>query len=151
MPGGKAITTERGLGALTIRELREIPTVYGRLVYLSGLRNPHTGRYEHFGLGSHERPLEVHHALRRIHEAIFTEWVGYTLERKMADLELYIAGIDQIDRSELIDAWLRLTPYKNLVPGSIQGPERQKHISDFEAILELLKNVYGVASPNRNA
>jgi len=41
-----------------------------------------------------------------------------------------------------------LTPYKNLVPATIQGPERQKHFSDFEVLLGLLKNVYGVASPD---
>jgi hypothetical protein len=51
----------------------------------------------------------------------------------------------------LIDAWLRLTPYMNLVPASIPGPERHKHISDFEAILGLMKNVYGVASPDQDA
>ena len=32
-----------------------------------------------------------------------------------------------------------------------EGPERQKHVSDFEAILGLLKNVYGVAFPDPNA
>jgi hypothetical protein len=69
----------------------------------------------------------------------------------MFDVEQYIDGIVGLDRSELIDAWLRLTPYKNLVPASIQGPERRKHISDFEAILGLLKNVYGVASPDPTA
>jgi hypothetical protein len=37
------------------------------------------------------------------------------------------------------------------VPASIQGPEREKHTSDFEAILGLLRNVYGVASPNPDA
>jgi hypothetical protein len=89
--------------------------------------------------------------LKRIHETIFKEWVSYPLERKKADVESYIASIDQVDRAELIDAWLRLTPYKNLVPASIQGPERQRHVSDFEAILGLLRNVYGVASPDRDA
>ena len=87
----------------------------------------------------------------RLHEEIFREWVTYTLERKKADIELYIAGIESVDAAALVDAWLRLTPYKNLVPAAIQGPERQKHISDFEAILGLLKNVYGVASPDPNA
>ena len=83
--------------------------------------------------------------MKRHHEAIFREWVSYPLEKKKADVELYIATIDRVDKAELIDAWLRLTPYKNLVPASIRGPERQKHVSDFEAILGLLKNVYGVA------
>jgi len=70
------------------------------------------------------------------------------LERKKVEVELYIAGIEPRDPAEFIDTWLRLTPYKNLVPAAIQGPERQKHISDVEAILELLKNVYGIASPD---
>ena len=132
------------------RDLGQIETSYGRLVYLAGLRNPDTGRYEHFGSASSSR-AEANRDLKRIHEEIFREWVSHPLERKKADIEVYIAGIDQVDRAELIDAWLRLTPYKNLVPASIQGPERQKHISDFEAILGLLKNVYGVASPDPNA
>jgi hypothetical protein len=132
-----------------IRDLSHIDTSYGRLVYLAGLRNPDTGRYEHYGAtGSVSGSLDASRSLRRIHEQIFKEWIGFTLERKKADIELYIAGIEQVDRGELIDAWLRLTPYKNLVPASIQGPEREKHTSDFEAILGLLKNVYGVASPN---
>ena len=132
------------------RDLSHIQTSYGRLVYLAGLRNPDTGRYEHYGADTSSR-AQANRSLKRVHEDSFKEWVSYSLERKKADVEFYIAGIDQVDRAELIDAWLRLTPYKNLVPASIQGPERQKHISDFEAILGLLKNVYGVASPGRDA
>ena len=132
------------------RDLSHIESSYGRLVYLAGLRNPDTGKYEHFGSDIASR-TEANKTLKRVHEDIFKQWVSYPLERKKADVEFYIAGIPQVDRTELVDAWLRLTPYKNLVPASIQGPERQKHISDFEAILGLLKNVYGVASPDRDA
>jgi hypothetical protein len=120
-------------------------------VYIAGLRNPDTGRYEHFGFSSSSSNLVASRTLKRIHETIFRDWVSFSLERKKADIEHYISGIGGVDRTELIDAWLRLTPYKNLVPASIQGPERQKHISDFEAILGLMKNVYGVASPDPNA
>jgi hypothetical protein len=132
------------------RDLTHIRTSYGRLVYLAGLRNPDTGRYEHYGSTSAAR-AHSSRTLKHIHEQIFNEWVTHPLERKKTDIDLYIKGIDQVGRAELIDAWLRLTPYKNLVPASIQGPERQRHISDFEAILGLLKNVYGVASPDRGA
>jgi len=134
------------------RDLSHIETSYGQLVYLAGLRNPDTGRYEHFGaISSAAGGLDASRTLRRIHEQIFKEWIGFPLERKKADIELYIEGIEQLDHAELIDAWLRMTPYKNLVPASIQGPERERHTSDFEAILGLLKNVYGVASPNPDA
>ncbi len=133
------------------RTLSHIPSSYGRLVYLASLRNPDTGRYEHYGLSLNPNNADANRALRRSHEAIFQEWVSYSLQQKKGDVELYIATIEQIEKTQLIDAWLRLTPYKNLVPAAIQGPERQKHISDFEAILGLLKNVYGVAFPDRDA
>jgi hypothetical protein len=140
-----------GTEALWIRDLTLIESSYGKLVYIAGLRNPDTGRYEHFGFTTSPSNLLASRTLKRIHEVIFRDWVSFNLERKKADIELYVAGIREVDRTELIDAWLRLTPYKNLVPASIQGPERQKHISDFEAILGLMKNVYGVASPDPSA
>ena len=87
--------------------------------------------------------------MKRRHEEIFREWVLFPLEKKMAEVRSYIAGLGPLDKVQLIDAWLRLAPYKNLVPGSVQGPERHKHVSDFEAILGLLKNVYGVPAPDR--
>ncbi|HWF47049.1 MAG TPA: hypothetical protein VG168_08595 [Bryobacteraceae bacterium] len=142
---------QEALDALWLSNLSHIKTFYGRLVYLAGLRNPDTGRYEHYGLTLNSTAGSAHRAFRRIHETIFREWVRISLEQKKADVEAYIAGIDQVNVTELIDAWLRLTPYKNLVPASIQGPERHQHISDFEAILGLLKNLYGVASPDPNA
>jgi hypothetical protein len=152
MPDRPEQTHEREVtGDLWVRELSHIPTAYGRLVYLAGLRDPNTGRYEHYSASRNSSRWETNQALKRIHETAFKQWVSYGLEQKKADIEFYIAGIGQVDRAELIDAWLRLTPYKNLVPGSIQGPERQKHVSDFEAILGLLKNVYGVASPDPSA
>lgn len=139
------------VGDLWQRTLSHIPSSYGKLVYLASLRNPDTGRYEHFGLSLNPHNSDANRALRRSHEAIFQEWVTYSLEQKKCDLDLYISTIEQIEKSQLVDAWLRLTPYKNLVPAAIQGPERQKHISDFEAILGLLKNVYGVGSPDPDA
>lgn len=135
---------------LWARDLSLITSSYGRLVFLAGLRNPDTGRYEYYGCPEATSSSSVSQAVGRLHEEIFREWVSYTLQRKKGDVETYINTLD-IDHADLIDAWLRLTPYKNLVPGSIQGPERQKHISDFEAILGLLKNVYGVAFPDRDA
>ncbi len=137
--------------AMGMRDLTQIETSYGRLVYLAGLLNPDTGRYEHYGASDSVSRGETSRAFRRIHELTFTQWIGFPLKRKMADIQLYISSISQVDRSELIDAWLRLTPYKNLVPASIQGPERERHMSDFEAILGLLKNVYGVASADPGA
>ena len=138
--------------ALWIRDYSQIETFYGKLVYLAGLRNPDNGRYEHYGCApGTPSSLVASRNLKKIHEAIFRDWVGMSLERKKADIELYIATVAHGDAKLLVDAWLRLRPYLNLVPASVQGPERQRHVSDFEAILGLLKNLYGVASPDRDA
>jgi hypothetical protein len=127
-----------------LRNLELIETSYGCLVYLAGLLDPDTGRYEYYGSSTNATADQANHDLCRCHETIFREWVGCSLAKQMADIKTYIGSIKQVDTATLIDAWLRLTPYKYLVPASIQGPERQKHISDFEALLGLLKNVYGV-------
>ena len=105
------------------RTLAHIPSSYGKLVYLASLRNPNsTGRYEHFGLAEHPNNADANRALRRSHESIFQEWVNYSLEQKKTDLELYICTIEQVERTELLDAWLRLTPYKNWFPQPFRDP-----------------------------
>jgi hypothetical protein len=143
---------EDGSESLWVRDLALIRTSYGRLVFLAGLRNQDTGRYEHYSASSYlTSNLVASRTIKRVHENIFREWVSLPLQDKKRDIESYINGIAHVGKAALIDTWLRLTPYMNLVPGSVQGPERQKHISDFEAILGLLKNVYGVASPNQGA
>jgi hypothetical protein len=149
---GSSISAQARRSAFSLNEeLGHIPSSYGRLVYLAGLLDPNTGRYNHYGLALESSERELNVLIRRAHESVFQDWVNLPLELKMADVELYIASLPDVDQVELVDAWLRLTPYKNLVPASIQGPERQKHISDFEAILGLLKNVYGVSAPDLDA
>src|SRR5438270_11055142 len=85
------------------RTLMHIPSSYGKLVYLASLRNPDTGRYEHFGLAQHPNNADANRALRRSHETTFQQWVNYSLEQKKTDLELYISAIDSVERSELLD------------------------------------------------
>ena len=89
-------TETDGSDALWIRDYSQIETFYGRLVYLAGLRNPDNGRYEHFGCApGTPASLVASRNLKRIHETIFRDWVGLSLERKKADIELYIAKVDQ--------------------------------------------------------
>jgi hypothetical protein len=131
-----------------INDLANIHTYYGRLVYLAAIRNADNGRYEHFRfITGSSTSLIASGKLKRIHERLFMEWVNSSLEAKAADIALYVSTIEGVDKRLLIDTWLRLTPYLNLVPASIHGPERQRHISDSETILGLLQNVHGVASP----
>src|SRR5437899_36295 len=88
------------------QELSLIPTFYGRLVYLAGLLDPNTGLY--YTSGADGSANQVSREIKISHERIFNDWMVCALEVKMADVESYIAGLDQVDRVELVDAWLRL-------------------------------------------
>ena len=142
---------ERGaVSDLWRNSLAQIPCTFGRLVYLAALRNPNSGHYEHHGLALRFGEHEADRALRSGHARVFSEWLSYTLEQQKADLDLYLAGMMDSKRT-ILDTWLRLSPYRNLIPASIQGVEKRLYLSDFETLMELLKNEYGVSSPDPDA
>lgn len=127
-----------------------VPSVFGRLVYLSALRNQNTGRYEHHGLGLLFGEDEANKALRKSHSLSFAEWINFDLEQQKADLCLYLAGLQE-DTLTVLQTWSRFMPYRNLVPNSVRPLERRLYLADLDAILNLLRNEYGVAEADPNA
>jgi hypothetical protein len=130
--------------------ISQIPSVFGRLVYLASLRNPNNGSYEHHGLALVFGEDEANKALKNSHAAVFAEWLTFNLEQQKADLDLYISTLFE-DKRVVVDTWIRLTPYRNLLPASVRGVERRLYIADFTALLDLLKAVYGVSEPDPDA
>ena len=130
--------------------LAQIPSLFGRLVYLSSLRDQNTGRYEHHGLTQVFGETEANEALHESHNKTFAEWLTYTLEQQKADLDLYLSTFDA-NKQTILETWIRLAPYRNLVPTSAREVERRLYITDLEALLELLKNEYAVSSPDPDA
>jgi hypothetical protein len=130
--------------------ISQIPSVFGRLVYLASLRNPNNGSYEHHGLALVFGEDEANKALKNSHTAVFAEWLLFNLEQQKADLDLYISALFE-DKRMVIDTWIRLAPYRNLLPASVRGVERRLYIADFTALLELLKGEYGVSEPDPDA
>jgi hypothetical protein len=142
---------ERGAASdLWRNTLSQIPSVFGRLVYLSALRNPNTARYEHHGLALVFGADEANRALRKNHCQAFAEWLSFDIEQQKADLDLYLSAIFE-EKKTVLEAWLRLAPYRNLVPSSVKAVERRLYLADFQAILELLRNEYAVDDPDRDA
>lgn len=129
------------------RTLSAIPTVIGRLAYLSSLRNANTGAYEHFGLMQRIGEGEVDRVLRRSHMGAFQEWLCFGLARQKDELEEYFTGIEG-DRREILAQWLRLQPYGNWVPPESRDVERKLFYADLGVVLELIRAEYGVASPD---
>jgi len=130
--------------------LSQIPTAFGRLVYLASLRNQNNGTYEHHGLALVFGEDEANRALRDSHSAVFAEWLTFNLEQQKADLDLYLAGLFE-DKRLVVETWVRLAPYQNLVPASVRAVERRLYINDLAALMELFRNAYGVAAPDPDA
>jgi hypothetical protein len=148
---GAGLTFDRSAAAdLWRNTISQIPSVFGRLVYLASLRNPNNGSYEHHGLALVFGEDEANKALKTSHAAVFAEWLSFNLEQQKADLDLYISALFE-DKRVVIENWIRLAPYRNLVPASVRGVERRLYIADFTALLELFKAAYGVAVPDPDA
>jgi hypothetical protein len=130
--------------------ISQIPSVFGRLVYLASLRNPNNGSYEHHGLALVFGEDEANKALKNSHGAVFAEWLSFNLEQQKADLDLYISALFE-DKRVVVETWIRLAPYRNLLPTSARSVERRLYITDFTALLELLKGASGVAEPDPDA
>ncbi|HZT29762.1 MAG TPA: hypothetical protein VFA33_07765 [Bryobacteraceae bacterium] len=142
---------ERGAAAdLWRHTLAQIPTVFGRLVYLSTLRNANSGLYEHHGLAQLFGEEEADRTLRQSHMQVFNEWLCFRLERQKADVEEYLAGLEGGPRT-VLSTWIRLAPYRAVVPTNARDVEKQLYNTDLETVLELLRYDYDVASPDPEA
>ena len=105
-----------------------IPTIFGRLVYLSSLRDS-SGRYFHDSMASLPRE-DAERALRNSHQQVFQQWICFGLEEQKADLDEYLATAGG-PRYALA--------YRNLVPATAREVERQLYLTDLETLLELLR------------
>ncbi len=127
--------------------LSQIPSVFGRLMFLSSLRNLNSGRYEHHGLALVFGSYEASKALKKSHREAFAEWLSYDIEEQKADLDLYLS--DQIDHKRtILKTWEKLEPYRNILPSSVKDVERKLYLADLRAILNLLKNASGAGDPD---
>lgn len=130
--------------------LSQIPSAFGKLVYLASLRDSNTGEYLHHGLAAVFGQDEANKAMRQSHEQVFHEWLAFGIEQQKLDLELYVAGLEP-ERSRIVATWTKLEPYRNLPPDSAREVEKELFLVDLETLLSLMRNELGVASPGPGA
>lgn len=141
---------EKAMRDLWRRTLSQVPTTFGRIAYLASLRDPNTGRYQHFGLAQIYSEENADRALRQSHMQVFAEWLNYSIEQQKSDLEEYLRSVDA-NRARILKTWTTLAPYRNLLPTGASEAERQLFVSDLEIILELLRSEPSPSAPHRDA
>ena len=114
----------------------QIPTLFGRLVFLASLRDPTSGHYYHQGLAQSVGAEDADRSLCSSHYQVFQEWLGFSLAEQKNDLDEYLS-CGGAPRYAL--------PYRKLVPSTARDVERQLYLADLETLLELLKYERGGA------
>ena len=148
-PVSRGVLDRTAASDLWRHTLSQIASSFGRLVYLSSLRAV-TGRYEHHGLALLFGEDEADQALAKSHEETLLSWLELRLEEQKADLDLYLEDVPG-ERRSIVENWLRLSPYRTLVPASSSEMQREHFATNFETLLVLLSSEYGVSDPNRCA
>jgi hypothetical protein len=112
----------------------QIPTLFGRLVYLASLRDTASNRYLHESLSSALGSEECDRTLSRSHQQVFGQWLTYSLADQKTDLEEYLSTAGGPRNA---------VHYRHLVPGSARAVERQLYLTDLETLMELLRYEHG--------
>jgi len=144
---GAALDNDAG-SVLWRRTLTQIPSIFGRLVWIASLRNPNTGIYEHHGLAVLFGRDGANKALRLSHLACCRDWLRSSLEEQMADLREYLAA--QTEGAERVVAnWQDLGFWRTILPASIRGAERAHYLAEMEVLLSLLRNEACAGAPRQ--
>jgi len=136
-------------GDLWRHTLARIPTLFGRLIYLSSLRNQSDGAYVHRGLARMVGDEQAGDTLRRSHARVFQDWLCLSLEQQMEDLQEYLAEVP--NPAEVLNGWLHSGSYRDLAPLTAEEPERLLFTADLEKLLAVLKQEYGGGPGNPEA
>jgi hypothetical protein len=132
------------------RTLAQIPSVFGRLAYLASLRDPNTGKYEHFGFAQRFSEREADKTIRRSHSNVFMDWLCFSLEQQRGDLEKYLDSTGG-DVRAILTNWREWPPYMNWIPTQSRAADRELFRSDLEIVLDLIRQDFDGVSPGRTA
>lgn len=138
----KGMLERNALADLWKHTLSQIPSTYGRLVYLASLRDTNSGAYRHHGLSAAFGREESLSAVRKSHDDTFQEWLSLPLSAKSVDLVAHFQNVEE-NPWQVVTYLARAKPYLSQAPDSASPAQRRQFRVEMEILLDLVKNDSG--------
>lgn len=118
------------------RTLAAISSVFGRLYYVTSLKDSSSGRYEHDGLKSLYPENAVQEALSNCHEELFSRLLETPLREQERDLRecLHSAGDQYWD---VVESWRENRGFQNMAPEGLPDYLNDLFCSNMGALLAI--------------
>lgn len=114
--------------------LKTIPTVFGRIVYLSSLRN--AGGYRERSLEDRLGVADARSVLSKLHCDLVAAWLRFAMQERHHDLGQYLAG--QEDRAGARKR-LHSANIAELLPKALGPTDRDLFLSEFRILLAIMR------------
>lgn len=131
---------------VTTRTLAAIPTNYGRLLYISSLRDLASGRYRHEGLSAVYPEDAVQQALAHCHEELFAKILETPLAQQEWDLRACLGSLEG-DFWSVVTNWRELESYRLLLPTRVPAYLQALFCSNLRALLGVFAEEHATWQP----
>jgi hypothetical protein len=121
------------------RTLTAIPSDYGRLHYISSLRNSKSGQYEHEGLTSLYPASAVQAALAHCHEELFARILETPLQVQEGDLRACLGAAGE-QFWDVVENWRELRSFEKMCPEGLPGYLNELFCSNMNALLAVFSS-----------
>jgi hypothetical protein len=121
----------------TARTLAAIPTEFGKLLYLSTLRDISTGDYVHAGLVARYSREAVQQALGYCHQELFLRVLEMPLEQQEWDLRACLESLEGEFWGKL-RRWRETEFYRMLIPSDSPEYLREIFLANVGALLDVV-------------
>jgi hypothetical protein len=115
----------------------EIPTHFGRLVYLASLRDENKGTYWHPALEKYGDPEECDQILAQSHRVVFYDWLALRLAEQCQDMVAYLQDV-QGQPGTVLGTWKKIEPFGRYLPLEYGAGDRELFLTDLRTLVDLL-------------